>query len=481
MFQYPPDKQAVFLPTCFYNEYRKVRRADLTEEKQKKKKRHVHPAQAIALSVLAAIAVGTVLLMLPCMTRDGRGLPPVKAIFTAVSSVCVTGLTLIDPAVTLSRYGQAVLLVLIEIGGISMVTFASFFIFSFKKRSALRSVRLAQEYTNLDVLSQVKPLVKTIIGCAVICQLSGTVLLCLRFVPRMGAKGIWVSLFTAVSAYCNAGFDLFGVEKEFGSFCNYNSDPFVMGVVMAMIILGGIGFFVFYDIFNFRKSRRISLHTKTVLITAAILIILGFACVFVFEYNNPATLGPLSFGEKITASLFQSVTTRTAGFASLDIASLHDVTKMVMMLLMFIGAGSGSTGGGIKITTFAVLVMTVVSVLKSRKETVVLKKRVNQAVVAKSLAIAVLSLLIVFAVTCVLSWDTPSANGTDLFFEAVSGFSTCGLTSGITAQVGNAGLWALIFSMYVGRIGPMCFVIALNSKKGEDEAVIIPEGRIMVG
>lgn len=453
----------------------------LNEEKQRKSNRPVHPTRIIALSVLAVIAAGTVLLMLPCMTRDGSGLPFMKAVFTATSSVCVTGLTLIDPAVSLSRWGQAVLLVLIEIGGISMVTFASFFIFFFKKRSALRSVRLAQEYTNLDTLSQVKPLVKTIIGCALVCQISGSALLCLRFVPRFGPKGIWISVFTAVSAYCNAGFDLFGFENEFGSLTGYNGDFFVMGVVMAMIVLGGIGFFVFYDLLTFRRNHRISLHTKTVLITTAILIAVGFACVFAFEYKNTATLGSLSLGEKFTAALFQSVTARTAGFASLDIASLRDVTKIIMMLLMFIGAGSGSTGGGIKVTTFAVLVMSVVSVIRSRNDTIVLKKRVRHTVVAKSLAIAFLSLLVVFVVTCVLSWNIPSANGTDLFFEAVSGFSTCGLTAGITSKAGPVGLWALIFSMYVGRIGPMCFVIALNSGKDTDEAVIVPEGRIMVG
>lgn len=449
-------------------------------ESIKKNPRPLHPMRIIALSVLLAIAAGTVLLMLPCMTRDGRGLSFMKAVFTATSSVCVTGLTLIDPAVTLSRYGQVVLLLLIEIGGISMVTFASFFIFAFKKHSALRSMRLAQEYTNLDMFSQVKPLVRTIIATTAVCQLIGTGLLCLRFVPRFGAKGIWVSMFTAVSAYCNAGFDLFGLEKEFGSMVNYNGDFLVMGVVMAMIILGGIGFYVFYDLLTYRKTHRLSLHTKTALISAGILILVGFVCVFAFEIGNPQTLKNLPLSQKITAALFQSVTARTAGFASLDIASLGDVTKIVMMLLMFIGAGSGSTGGGIKTTTFAVLVMTVVSVLKSRKDTVVLKKRVSHAVVAKSLSIAALSMLIVFLATCVLSWNVDSMNGTDLLFEAVSAFSTCGLTAGVTAKAGSVGLWALIVSMYIGRIGPMCFVISLNSRK-ERDSEIVPEGRIMVG
>lgn len=453
----------------------------LNDEKIKKRSRPVHPARIIVFSVLAAIVLGTVLLMLPLSTRDSNGLPFLKAVFTATSSVCVTGLTLIDPAVTLSRFGQVVLLLLIEVGGISMVTFASFFIFAFKKQSALRSMRLAQEYTNIDMFSQVKPLVKTIILTAFVCQLGGTALLCLRFVPRLGAKGIWVSLFTAVSAYCNAGFDLFGIQKEFGSLSLYNGDYFVMAVISAMIILGGIGFFVFYDILTYRKNRRLSLHTKTVLITTLILIVVGFFLVFILEFTNEKTIDALPFGEKLTAAFFQSVTTRTAGFASVDISSLHDVTKIVMMLLMFIGAGSGSTGGGIKVTTFAVLVMTVVSVIKNRDETIVLKKRVSHAVVAKSLSIAALSMLLVFVVSCVLSWDVPTMNGTDLLFEAVSAFSTCGLTAGVTANAGPVGLWALIFSMFVGRIGPMCFVIALNSRKNEREGEIVPEGRIMVG
>lgn len=452
----------------------------MSNDNIKKESRPVNPMRIIALSVLLAIVVGTLLFLLPCMTRSGKGLSFMEAVFTATSSVCVTGLTLIDPAVTLSRYGQIVLLLLIEIGGISMVTFASFFIFAFKKRSALRSVRLAQEYTNLDMFSQVKPLVRTIILTTILCQLLGTALLCLRFVPKFGAKGIWISMFTAVSAYCNAGFDLFGIEKEFGSMINYNGDLLVMTVVMAMIILGGIGFYVFYDLVTYRKTRRLSLHTKTALIAAGLLILVGFFCVFVFEYNNNQTLKSLPFSQKLTASLFQSVTTRTAGFASLDIASLGDVTKIVMMLLMFIGAGSGSTGGGIKTTTFAVLVMTVVSVIRSRKDTVVLKKRVSHAIVAKSLAIAALSMLIIFLATCVLSLDVRSTNGTDLLFEAVSAFSTCGLSAGVTAKAGNVGLWALIVSMYIGRIGPMCFVISINSRK-ERDSEIVPEGRIMVG
>ncbi len=445
-----------------------------------KTKRPVRPARMIALSVLCAIAVSTFLFLLPCMTRDGKGLSFTEAIFTATSGICVTGLNLIDPVVTLSRYGQVLLLVLIELGGISMVTFASFFIFAFKKRSAFRSMRLAQEYTNIDVFSQVKPLVKTIVLTSLVSQLLGTMLLCVRFIPDFGVKGIWISLFTAASAYCNAGFDLFGVKDGTGALAAYNGDYYVMGVIMLMIIIGGIGFYVLYDIFTYKKTRHLSLHTKAALIAGAILTLFGFVCIFAMEYNNPKTLEPLSLGEKIVAALFQSVTARSAGFASLNIADMGDAAKIIMMLLMFIGAGSGSTGGGVKTTTFFVLVMTVVSAIKGRKETVILKKRVSYSVSTKALAIVFLSAVAVFFTFCVLLWNVPSMSGVDLLFEAVSVFSTAGLTVGVTANAGIPALMVIIASMYVGRIGPMCFVLALGSKKS-NEGEIIPEGRIMIG
>ena len=452
------------------------------EKYKEKSSRPLRPATIIALSCLLIILIGTLLFRLPFMTRDGKGLPLFTGLFTATSSVCVTGLTVIDPAVTLSRFGQVLMAVLIEIGGISMVTFATFLLFTFRKRYGLRSMRLAQEYTNIDTFSQVKPLVRTIILTTVICQLTGAALLLIRFIPKLGPKGIWVSLFTAISAYCNAGFDLFGIEQEYGSLINYNGDPLVMYVVMALIVTGGIGFYVFYDLITLRKKRHISLHTKTVAMTSLILILIGFVSVLFFEYTNPKTLGSLPTGQKITAALFQSVTTRTAGFSSVDIASLHDVTKIIMMLLMFIGAGSGSTGGGIKVTTFAVIAMTAVSVIKNRGDTVVFGKKVDKKVVYKSFTIAMLGLIAVFIAVCFILIDLPDANGIDVFFEGISAFATVGLSSGITAQLGKIGLSALIALMYIGRIGPICFIVAMNIRDEKTDTVkILPEGRIMVG
>ncbi len=449
-------------------------------KREEEKKRPMHPERIILLSFLGIILAGTLLFMLPFMTRNAP-LTPLQALFTATSSVCVTGLTLIDPAATLAAPGQILLLVLIELGGISMVTFATFFIFTLKKRSGFRSMRLAQEYTNLDLFSQVKPLVRTIVITAVSCQALGAALLCIHFVPRFGAKGVWMAVFTAVSAYCNAGFDIFGAGAPFASLTAYNGEPLVMGVVMALIVTGGLGFYVFYDLVTCRRNRHLTLHTKTVAVFTLALILFGFASVLAFEWSNAATLLPMPLPQKLTAALFQSITTRTAGFASLNIGAMQDVTKLFMLFLMFIGAGSGSTGGGIKVTTFAVLTMTVVSVLRGHGGTVIFGRRVDHKTVTKSLAVAALGLLAVLVVSSVIVLETPGLNGIDVLFEAVSAFSTCGLSTGITASCGVFGLLSLICAMFFGRIGPVCFIIALNIRGTENDGRVMPEGRIMVG
>ena len=446
-----------------------------------RKKRESHPSRIIAVSFLAIITAGTLLFMLPFMTRDGRGLSLMQSLFTATSSVCVTGLTLIDPAVTLSRWGQLLLLLLIEIGGVSMVTFATFFIFLLKKRSGFRSLRLAQEYTNLDTMSQVKPLVRTIVITTLSCQILGAAVLCLHFVPQLGAKGIWVSLFTAVSAYCNAGFDLFGTIEPFGSLAPFNGTPLVMYTVMTLIVTGGLGFYVFYDILTFRRTGKLSLHTRTVALFTGLLILYGFVHIFTLEYQNPETLGSLPLSQKITAALFQSITTRTAGFSSLNLNAMHDLTKFGMVLLMFIGAGSGSTGGGIKVTTFAVLFMSVVSVLCNRRETVIMRRRVDRSVVMKALSVALLGVLVVYLTMFVLLLDNPDAGGVRALFEAVSAFSTTGLSCGVTASCGVIGQLALVFAMFVGRLGPICFIVALNAREEDKSGEVMPGGRIMVG
>ncbi len=452
----------------------------------KPRKKRLAPATVITLSFLALIFCGALLFTLPFMTRDGEGLPFLTALFTATSSVCVTGLTLIDPVVTLTAPGQILLCLLIETGGLSMVTFVSFFMFTMHKKSSLRSVRLAQEYTNMFEFSEVKSMVKLVVITAFICQLAGACVFATRFIPKYGAKGIWVSVFTAISAYCNAGFDLFGIEQEFGSLVNYNGDPVIMYTVMALIVTGGIGFFVFYDVLYCIRNRKegnakLSFHTRIVLTFTAILLAFGFVSFFIFEYSNPNTIADMPLDEKLTASLFQSVTARTAGFASVDIAGMRPLTKVIMMLLMFIGAGSGSTGGGVKITTFSVIVLSIKSVLKGNDETTAFSYRLDHKTVTKSMTIVFLGFSVVFLVSCFLFADCPEANPVNVFFEAVSAFATVGLTAGITAQCSPVGLVALITAMFIGRVGPVGFVLTLSSKRRESNDTVMPEGKIMVG
>lgn len=451
--------------------------------KNKLNKLKSNPSNIIATTFLIVITLGTILFMLPVSTRNGEGLSLIKALFTATSSVCVTGLTLIDPAVTLTAFGQIVLLVLIEVGGISLITFATFFLFAFRKKSDFKSLRLAQEYTNLNSYSQVRPLVKTIVGTAVICQLFGAGLLCLRFVPLLGAKGIWVSIFTACSAYCNAGFDIFGtVQTQFGSLITYQTDTFVLLVVSAMIILGGLGFFVFYDILHYKKTKHLTLHSKVVILFSIILLLAGTICIFLYEYNNPDTIADMNIKNKMLSSFFQSVSARTAGFASVDVGAFKDITKIMMLLLMFVGAGSGSTGGGIKITTFAVLFMTVFSVIFNRDDTTIFHKRIDKSIISKSMTIAFMGVLWIFVITSILLADNPGISCIDALFESTSAFATVGISVGVTSTAHTLGLAALILTMFIGRLGPVCFVMSLNLReRNRGKFKVIPEGKIMVG
>lgn len=447
----------------------------------KSRRKSFPAAVTIILSFISLIIIGTALFTLPIMTKDAKGLPFFTALFTATSSVCVTGLSLFEPAVTLSLSGQMLMCLLVEIGGISMVTFVTFFMFSFRKKSPLRSVRLAKEYTNIDDFSKVKSLVRTVVFTAVMCQLIGACIFSARFVPKYGLKGLWLSVFTAVSAYCNAGFDLFSPSGEFGSFSNFTADPLVMLTVMGLVIVGGIGFFVFYDIITCKKNKHLTLHTRIVLIFTVFLILFGLVAFLLCEYDNEKTLLGFDLKEKIMLSLFQSVSSRTAGFSGVDIAATRPLTKMIMMLLMFIGSGSGSTGGGVKITTFSVILLSIKSVIKGDSETTVFSHRIDNKTVTKSMAIVFLSFSFVFLLSCILFVDCPNLEPVNIVFEAVSVFSTAGFTVGVTANASAIGLIAIIFAMLIGRVGPVAFVLALSSGSRDKPQAVQPEGKIILG
>lgn len=449
--------------------------------KPEKAGRPSQPARIIAGSFALVILIGAVLLMLPIASKTGTFTPPLSALFTATTSTCVTGLVVYDTFSHWSLFGQAVILVLIQIGGIGLVTLATFFTLLMRQKIGLNNLVLAQESVNSGSLRNLHSLVKLVVFSTLVVELAGALLLATRFIPRYGAEGIWISIFTAVSAYCNAGIDIFGREVPFGSLTAFSGDVVVNVTIMLLIIIGGLGFIVFQDILSYRKKRHLMLHTRTVLFVTAVLILVGAVVFFIVEYSNPATLGNMPLWKKILASCFQSVTSRTAGFNTVDLAGMHDPTKLFMCVLMFIGAAPGSTGGGIKVTTFMVLAMTVVGTLRNKTQTTIMRRRVDHMVVYRALAITVLSVCVCIVTACIILVEN-DVTTIDGIFEAFSAFGTVGLSTGITPTLGIVSKIALILTMFIGRVGSISFMLAITLRLAyHPRRLVLPEGQIIVG
>lgn len=437
--------------------------------------------QVICASFLLVIAVGTLLLTLPVSSRVGR-LRLVDAMFTATSATCVTGLVVRDTWTQFSAFGQAVVLLLIQIGGLGLVTLTSFFALAVRRRMGFRDLRLLGESVSAQGFSQATEVLKIVIRLALLFEGVGAVLLAVAFVPQYGAEGVWVSIFTAVSAFCNAGFDLFGRFGAYSSLTPYVGSYYVQAVVMFLIIAGGLGFMVWVEIGEYRKKRRLSLHARVVLAFSAILWLggtLGFA---LMEWNNPGTLGPLPVSGKLMASLFQSVSARTAGMNTVDLASCTPLCKLMMSVLMFIGAAPGSTGGGVKVTSFAVLVLTIRSVAQGRDECIIDEHRIDHKTVYRALTIIVLGALAAFVATVVVYYNTAaSVSVIDSMFESFSAFGTVGLSVGVTAQMNSGAKLLYMLVMFMGRVGPASLALSLASRPDEARGKILPDGNINVG
>ena len=442
------------------------------------------PARAICLSFFAVIAAGTLLLMLPVSSQDGRFTPLLDALFTATSATCVTGLVVFDTATKWSLFGQLVILALIQIGGLGLVTITTFFNLALGKRLGFRSIQRAQEAINVDGAMDINRMIRIVVKASLAAEGIGALLLLTVFVPKYGLHGVFISVFLAISAFCNAGFDILGFESQYISLTNYGSNPVVMLTITALIIVGGLGFVVWNDLLEYRKNRRLLLQSRVVLVITGILIVAGTAMFLLCEWNNPATLGSMPLGDKLWASYFQSVTTRTAGFNTIDIPNLNPITKTLSMVLMFIGAAPGSTGGGIKVTTIAVVAMTVMSVIRGGDDTVVMRHKVPKSTVYRSLTILVLGGLLVIVAGSVMYFTIPENSietGIDAMFEAVSAFATVGISSGVTAVANVPSKLILILTMFTGRVGPISFVLSLAAKGTGNRNQVMPDGRIMVG
>lgn len=437
--------------------------------------------QIICVSFLLLIAVGTLLLTLPISSKNGR-LGVIDAMFTATSATCVTGLIVRDTWTQFSWFGQAIILLLIQIGGLGLVTLTSFFALAARRRMGFRDLRLLGESVSASGLSQATEVLKIVISLAALFEAIGIVLLMFAFVPQFGLEGIWVSVFTAISAFCNAGFDLFGRFGQYSSLVPYVNNYYVQAVIMFMIMAGGLGFMVWVEIGEYRKKRRLSLNAQVVLAFSVILWVGGAVLFGLMEWNNPATMGGLSVPGKIMASIFQSVSTRTAGMNTVDLAACGPITKLMMSILQFIGAAPGSTGGGVKVTTFAVVILTIRSVAQGRDDCVIADHHIESKTVYRALTIIVLGAVAALGSAVVVYYNTSDAvSVVDSIFESFSAFGTVGLSVGVTAQLNTGAKLLYMLVMFMGRVGPVALAISLTAKPDDNKRKILPVGQINVG
>ena len=437
--------------------------------------------QIICVSFLLLIAVGTLLLTLPLSSKNGRH-GVIDAMFTATSATCVTGLIVRDTWTQFSGFGQAVILLLIQVGGLGLVTLTSFFALAARRRMGFRDLRLLGESVSASGLAQATEVLKIVISLAALFEAIGIMLLSFAFVPQFGSEGIWVSIFTAISAFCNAGFDLFGRFGQYSSLVPYVNNYYVQAVVMFMIMAGGLGFMVWVEIGEYRKKRRLSLNAQVVLAFSAILWIGGAVLFGLMEWNNPSTLGGLSISGKVMASIFQSVSTRTAGMNTVDLAACGPITKLMMSLLQFIGAAPGSTGGGVKVTTFAVVILTIRSVAQGRDDCVIGEHHIESKTVYRALTIIVLGAVAALGSAVVVYYNTSDAvSVVDSIFESFSAFGTVGLSVGVTAQLNTGAKLLYMLVMFMGRVGPVALAISLTAKPDDNKRKILPVGQINVG
>lgn len=420
------------------------------------------PTQGIVLGFACVILLGALLLMLPVASATGERTDFLTCLFTATSAVCVTGLVVVDTGTHWSSFGQAVILLLIQIGGLGWMSVATLVALIVRKRITLRERVFIQEALNKENLGGVVDFARRIVLTTFIVEGLGAFILSWRFARDFGwGRGIYYGVFHAVSAFNNAGFDVLGQAfGKFSSLTAYVADPTVNFTITTLIIVGGIGFPVIMDIWRARKFSRLSLHSKLALLTTLILIVTGTVLILALEWDNVRTLKPLSLPVKLMASYFQAVTPRTAGFNTLDIAGMEPASQYLHVLLMFIGASPAGTGGGIKTTTLAVLVLAVITVIRGGQEVVFGGRQITWMRVLKALSIAVLSFALVNVVTLILL-ISEGKSFLPVLYEVTSAFGTVGLTTGITPELKFWGRVLIILTMFAGRVGPLSLAMAI--------------------
>lgn len=447
------------------------------------KRRDMRPERVLAVGFLALILLGTLLLALPAASASGHSIGAFNALFTATSAVCVTGLVVVDTASSFTSFGHGVLLALIQSGGLGFMVLATMVMIAMGRKITLRDRLLIRESMNASSMAGVVRLSRVYFVMAAAIELTGAALLAIRFVPAYGwSRGIWYAVFHAVSAFCNAGFDLFGT-----SLTAFRSDGFVLGVILLLIILGGIGFAVLFELGHIRRGMHaLSLHARIVLLLTAVLLVSGAAFYALLEWNNPETLavaGCDSTGEKLLNAFFQSVTMRTAGFNSISLADMRDASKLFSAALMFIGASPASTGGGIKTTTVSILFLILTSVVRGSNDVNVFGKRLPHDLMRRAIALMMIALLVLLGASLMITViEQDGVPFVDILFETASALGTTGVSSVGTSSLHPASRAILIPLMYFGRVGVLSLAMALaNRQQNAKEKIRYPEDSMMIG
>ncbi|MBC2850580.1 potassium transporter KtrB [Cetobacterium sp. 8H] len=435
-------------------------------------------SRKLILVFFAAIVFGSILLYMPFSLQEGQSISFLTAIFTITSAICVTGLSVIDISKVLSFQGQLILLLFIQLGGLGVMTFSSLFFLLIGKKMSYKERELIKEERNAESSGEIVDFIKKIVIIVLLIEIVGAFFLTLEFLKEFRfSKALYYGIFHSISAFCNAGFSLFSNNLE-----NYHGSILMNMTIAYLIILGGIGFSVINSVLMAvrRDVKRFTLTSKVAILVSMFLTFMGMVLFFLLEYKNPTTIGNLSFFDKILSSFFQSVTTRTAGFNTVPMATLKPATVFMFCILMFIGASPGSTGGGIKTTTIGVIVLYVIGVVQGREHINVFNRRISWDILNRALAILVISIIYVSIITMLVMTIEDGIGFEKVAFEVISAFGTVGLSLGVTANLSPLSQILIIITMFIGRLGPMTFALALGKKKIK-QSLRYPKENILVG
>lgn len=436
---------------------------------------YLNPPLFLTLGFGIMIFIGACLLNLPIMSKSGESVGFINALFTAASASCVTGLVVVNTGEYWNFAGQLVIIFLIQVGGLGIMTLATLFPIILRRRIGLTSRQIIREQLNVETMSGMVKLLKYVIFFTLTVECIGAILMSTVFIPKYGLKtGIWYSIFHAISAFCNAGFDVLGT-----SIVPFKNNFIINITIMLLIIIGGLGFQVTSELYNKKSLKNLSVHAKLVLVMSCLLIFGGGLGFMLLEFSNMSTIGDQNTYGKMIQSLFQSVVARTAGFNSVDLSKIRDSSVFLLIMLMFIGGSPGSTAGGLKTTTFGVLFSSMISAIRGEENSVIFKKAVPKSIILKSLAIVMISMLLVILISFTLT-ITEEFEFLDILYEVVSAYATVGVTRGITSDLSNIGKLIITLTMYIGRIGPLTMAFAFGKKKRASK-IEYPDANISVG